>query len=80
MRIVRLLNCKDQGDHRFQYLRMTLAQPTRGGQVVQKLPIDKAERGLERLKRGILYDLCQTQSCTLLKVLAWQAKVGEDHA
>jgi hypothetical protein len=66
VRIVSLLNCEDQGDHRFQKLRMTLAQTTRGGQVVQKLPIDKAERGLERLERRILYHFCQTQSCPLL--------------
>jgi hypothetical protein len=49
VRVVSLLNCEDQGYHRFQNLCMTLAQPTRGGQVVQKLPIDEAERGLERL-------------------------------
>ena len=48
--------------------------------MVQKLPIDKTERGLERLERCILNHFCQTQSCTLLKILAWQAKVGEDHA
>ena len=48
--------------------------------MVQKLPIDKAERGLERLERCILNHFCQTQSCTLLKVLAREAKVCEDHA